>query len=221
MEECDTARPERARVEQRSLRTAASTDELDHERGLHVVVLLPNEPYRERLLARLSGARVTVLDQNQPLPKLLPVDVAVLHASSLNLGSSPLLYDAELGLPELAFVVDEAGSPQHLALRSRGFRYIVSQSELVEWLPTVMPGLGSLAQARRIVLSACDDGLPPPEVSATRQSTGGRLHAAETRFREMFLRSLLAEHGSRRRAAEEAGVPYRSFCEMLRKLGIG
>jgi molybdenum-dependent DNA-binding transcriptional regulator ModE len=46
------------------------------------------------------------------------------------------------------------------------------------------------------------------------------LHAAETRFRETYLRLLLAERGSRRRAADEAGVPYRSFCEMLRKLGI-
>jgi hypothetical protein len=187
----------------------------------HIVVLLPDEPCRELLLRRLSDARVTVVDQDQPLPQLPPVDVAVLHVSSLNLGSSPLLYDADLGLPELVFVVDEAWSPQHLALRSRGFRYIVSQSELAEWFPSAMPGLASLAQARRIVLSACDDGPPPPEVLATRQATGARLHAAETSFREIFLRSLLAEHGSRRRAAEEAGVPYRSFCEMLRKLGIG
>jgi len=187
----------------------------------HVVLLLPDDPCRERLLRRLSDARVTVLDQDRPLPKLPPVDVAVLHVSTLNLGSSPLLYDAGLGLPELVFVVDEAWSPQHLALRSRGFRYIVSQSEIAEWFPTALPGLGSLAQARRIVLSACDDGLPPPEVLATRQATGARLHAAETSFREIYLRSLLAEHGSRRKAAEEAGVPYRSFCEMLRKLGIG
>ena len=50
--------------------------------------------------------------------------------------------------------------------------------------------------------------------------SGAQLHVAETAFRDVFLRSLLAQHGSRRRAAEEAGVPYRSFCEMLRKLGI-
>lgn len=187
----------------------------------HVVLLLPDGPCRERLLRRLSEARVTVLEQDRPLPQLPPIDIAVLHVSSLNLGSSPLLYDAGLGLPELVFVVDEACSPQHLALRSRGFRYVVSQSELVDWFPAAMPRLGSLAQARRIVLSACDDGLVPAEGLATPKASGVRLHAAETSFREMYLRSLLAEHGSRRKAAEEAGVPYRSFCEMLRKLGIG
>ena len=166
--------------------------------------------------------RVTILEHESPtIPGLAPVDVAVLHAERLDLACSPLLRDPKLGLPELVFVVDEASSPQHLALRSRGFRYVVAEDDLPEWLPAMLAQLVSLTRARRIVLGACPDGAGAIDISATvRRARRVKLHAAETTFRMAFMRALLAEHGSRRRAAEEAGVPYRSFCEMLRKLGI-
>jgi hypothetical protein len=188
----------------------------------HVVVLLPSLPSRAQLLRRLAeAARVTILEQERPLPKLAPADIAVLHADSLNVSCSPLMHDPDLGFPELVFVVDAAWSPQHFALESRGFRHVVSQQDLSEWLPIVLMQLGSLAQARRIVLGACAGRPTLGELPATsRQTRGIKLHAAETSFRAAFMRSLLAEHGCRRRAAEAAGVPYRSFCEMVRKLGI-
>jgi hypothetical protein len=187
-----------------------------------VVVLLPNHPSRARLIQAVGAdARITVLDVEHPIPKLEPIDVVLLHADSLNLTCSPLLDDPDLGFPELVFVVDDAWSPQHFALKSRGFRYVISQDELSEWFPTALMRLSSLAQARRIVLRAYAESPTAPELpSRGRWARGIKLHAAETRFRDVFLRSLLAEHGSRRKAAEEAGVPYRSFCEMLRKLGI-
>lgn len=188
----------------------------------HVAVLLPSGPEREALLLALDqDARVTVLEAGSPVTNLEAVDIALLHTDSLGLSASPLLYDPELGCPELVFVVDQAGSPQHLAMKSRGSRYVVSQDALSRWFPGVLSELAALARARRIVLRACADGPNAPELPAR----GGypravKLHAAETAFRDIFLRSLLAEHGSRRKAAEAAGVPYRSFCEMLRKLGI-
>jgi hypothetical protein len=185
-------------------------------------MLLPDSPSREQLLRNLGKrARLTFLEGESPTPKLAPVDVAVIHADSLNLACSPLLHDEGLGFPELVFVVEEAWSPQHFALKSRGFRHVVSQEELPEWLPSVLLQLSSLARARRTVLGACADSLTATELSGRSQRTRGiKLHAAETSFRAAFMRALLAEHGSRRKAAEEAGVPYRSFCEMLRKLGI-
>jgi hypothetical protein len=147
--------------------------------------------------------------------------VALIHADSLSLSCSPLLYDPAFGCPELVFVVAQAWSPQHIALKSRGFRHVVTQDDLFEWVRSTLTELACLAQARRIVLRACADSSKAPELPVrSRQSRGIKLHAAETAFRDVFLRSLLAEHGSRRKAAEEAGVPYRSFCEMLRKLGI-
>ena len=185
----------------------------------HVVVLLPSQPEREELLCAIGDdARVTVVEPERAIPTLEVVDVALLHVDCLSLTSSPLLYDPALGCPELVFVVDHAWSPQHLALKSRGSRHVVSRDTLSEWFPGALSELAALAQARRIVLKACADSPNPPE--RNRQARGVRLHAAETAFRAAFLRSLLADHGSRRKAAEEAGVPYRSFCEMLRKLGI-
>ncbi len=46
------------------------------------------------------------------------------------------------------------------------------------------------------------------------------LPTAEMRFRESYIRCLLTQSGSRQEAARRAGVPYRTMCEMIRKLGI-
>lgn len=153
-----------------------------------------------------------------------PIDVAVLRATLSPLDRIRLLQDPALGLPEIVFVVDDdPGSPERFALEGCGFRYVVARSELPRWLPPVLPRLGALTRARRIAASASESRPPPPppaRLCPDPRPSRMTLHAAETRFRETYLRLLLAEHGSRRRAAEAAGVPYRSFCEMLRKLCI-
>jgi hypothetical protein len=46
------------------------------------------------------------------------------------------------------------------------------------------------------------------------------LTVAEQRFREAFLRQLLAEAPNRDAAARIAGIPYRTLCAMLQKLGL-
>jgi len=192
-----------------------------HEREYHLLIQLPHSPASTSLVSALAAhSRLTICEIGAELPTSGPFDVAVLHADSLNLACGPLLYDASLGLPEVVFVVDDPPSPQYLALKSRGFRNVVRHDDLGGWLPGAIADLGSLARARRIVMRACTDDPVAPVPPRTLASGGIKLHAAETRFRAAFLRSLLAEHGSRRRAAEAAGVPYRSFCEMLRKLGI-
>lgn len=189
----------------------------------HLLLLVPaGRTDATPLLARLSDdVHVTVLGDDRLDPRLPPVDVAVLHAEQLGLVCSPLLHDRDVGLPELVFVVEETSSPQAFALRSRGFRHVVAAQDLPDWLPSALARLVSLARARRLLLGACgeDPGAIEP-LSTIRHHRPLRLHAAETSFRTAFMRALLAEHGSRRRAAEAAGVPYRSFCEMLRKLGI-
>jgi hypothetical protein len=190
----------------------------------HVLVLLPQAWHNADLLVARLGNRVRLMqvENERQIPCLAPVDVAILHANRVGIECSPLIHDPHLGMPELVFLVDEAGSAQYLALRSRGFQHVVAQQDLLNWLPTALPRLVTLARARRILLRACADGsraleAPMPSVRRPRSE---RLHAAETSFRSTYMRAILAEHGSRRRAAEEAGVPYRSFCEMLRKLGI-
>jgi hypothetical protein len=188
----------------------------------HVAVLLPEIPSRDQLLRAIrKDASITVLTPASPTRPLAPVDVAVLHADSLDLACGLLFKDPDFGWPEIVFVVDEEWSPQHLALRSRGFRHVVSREHLSGWLPTVLAALSALARARRMVLDAFADGPEAlPLFARSHRARALRLRQAETSFREAFMRSLLAECGSRREAAEKAGVPYRSFCEMLRKLGI-
>ena len=149
-----------------------------------------------------------------------PFDVALLRSQDIAPSFHSLFGDAELGFPEPIFVVDEATSPNRFAIASLGFRYILPMAQLSTWLPGALPRLCALSLARRLTASAHENAPQPPLAGAGNLPSGDCLHAAETRFRETLLRLLLAEHGTRRKAAEKAGVPYRSFCEMLRKLDI-
>jgi len=169
---------------------------------------------RLRANVRLTAVRA------QSLYEVRQVDVAILDFENVGLACSPLLRDPALGFPELVFLVDAVGSAQDLALRSHGFRHLVGENEILEWLPAALDQLVALTRARRILLQACADCCVTGQLRVMPRTKGMGLHAAETSFRSAFIRGLLAESGSRRRAAEQAGVPYRSFCEMLRKLGL-
>jgi transcriptional regulator of aromatic amino acid metabolism len=46
------------------------------------------------------------------------------------------------------------------------------------------------------------------------------LPEAERQFRETYLRRLLSESPSAKKAAERAGVPYTTLCSMMKKLGL-
>jgi len=190
----------------------------------HVLISMPNGKAQSLpVVAKLDRAtRITLLEKDVPPPALAPIDVAVVHSECMGLGTAPLLCDPDLGLPELVLVVDDLASPEHIALRSRGFQLVIAADDLPGWLPSNLPRLVALARARRTLLSACAEqpSAANAATSAIFRTRGMKLHAAETCFRRTFMRALLAEHGSRRRAAEEARVPYRSFCEMLRKLGL-
>jgi hypothetical protein len=189
---------------------------------------LPENSARSELARALRGSgRMHVVefdpsraDWSASLPPQ-EVDIAVLHASCLNLNSAALTHDPDFGYPELVFAVDDRCQAQRLALLSRGYRHVISADHLATWLYDHLASLCRLARARRVVLGACPAKTPVADLTLGTGGTGSmNLHLAETHFRETFLRALLTEHGSRGRAADAAGVPYRSFCEMLRKLGI-
>lgn len=159
-------------------------------------------------------------DWSERLPST-EVDVVVIDASNPSLSCAALIQDPKFGFPEIVFAVDRRYPAQRLALLSRGYRHVVSSDHLASWLLEHLAALCALARARRIVLAACPTQTPVTDFVLGTPANGNlSLHLAETQFRETFLRALLVEHGSRRGAAEAAGVPYRSFCEMLRKLGI-
>jgi hypothetical protein len=192
-----------------------------------VLLALPEEARRDLALVALREvAEITVFDcatgtTTAAFESSSPIDVAILSASLLGVEDAPLLTEPRFGFPELVFVVDDFWSPQRFALASRGFQYIVSRDELSDWLVASIEQLRQLARARRLTFAAYTNRPAAPGfprlLGCHRRM---KLHAAETSFRETILRTLLMEHGSRAKAAEEAGVPYRSFCEMLRKMGI-
>jgi hypothetical protein len=193
----------------------------------HLLILGGDDTEWMQLLSVLEkGVRLTRLDATRgcsSVPGLDAVDIALVRAEDFRFVSGSLFEEnaAQLALPEMVFVIDDPWSPHRFALESHGFRYIVTAYELANWLPTVLTRLCAVTRARRLALAAYVGRPAPPDHQSTdRQHRSMTLFAAETCFRDTFLRLLLAEHGSRRRAAEVAGVPYRSFCEMCRKLGI-
>jgi hypothetical protein len=183
----------------------------------------PDELQRRLVAALPTAVRATCLepagDTAWP-PPLHPVDVALLKPDLFETRTTALLHRPEVALSELVFVLDDVWSPERFALESRGFPYLVARSSLVDWLPGAFAELCALARARRATVDALARRPAPPGLTLKNRRPAVSLHLAETRFRENYLRLLLAENGSRREAAAQAGVPYRSFCEMLRKLDI-
>ena len=126
----------------------------------------------------------------------------------MGLACSPLLRDPNVGLPELVFVVPDLWSPQYFAVRSRGFRHVVAEQDLADWLPPALARLVAITRARRLLFVACEEHASSPEpFPPVRLNRPATLHAAETNFRTSFMRALLSEHGSRRRAARPRGCP--------------
>ena len=157
-----------------------------------------------------------------PLRTLPAVDVAVLGADLLVGNASSLFRHPALAYCEVVVAVDDPASPARFGLESRGFRYVVTTEQLLSWLPPAFSPLAAVARARRLLAAAAEERPRPPELPPPmRTLSTTRLRVAEGAFRDVLLRLLLAEFGTRRRAAEEAGVPYRSFCAMLRKRGLG
>jgi hypothetical protein len=190
--------------------------------GTHLLLAIREDKHFGELISALpSDLRITRLDPEVAvaLPRA-SFEIAVLHTTDLGTWIRHLTHDADAGCPEVVFVVDEADSPERLAFESLGFRYVVPLAQLPVWLPGALTGLCALSAARRALAEARANAPEPPLRGRAQLQTPIHLHAAETRFRETFLRLLLAHHGSRRKAAVQAGVPYRSFCEMLRKLDI-
>jgi DNA-binding NtrC family response regulator len=74
----------------------------------------------------------------------------------------------------------------------------------------------------RRIAAAAIDAVPRPPTLARVGERPARLPlpTAEMQFRESYIRYLLAQSGGRQEAARRAGVPYRTMCEMIRKLGI-
>ena len=174
---------------------------------------------------RFHGATVDVAvtlvseEESHPPKTNQAHDVGLISLASGRLDG--LAFGAELKARfpwiEIAFWFDEGkGAPAAAAARSLGVRRLIPIGSLTIWLRTALGPLVRMARARREHAIA-EESLPPvPEDS------GGDcvlpLPEAERRFRETYLRRVLSETANHRTAAEKAGLPYTTFCSMLKKL---
>jgi CheY-like chemotaxis protein len=121
---------------------------------------------------------------------------------------------------EMVFVVENAAEPEVQAAMDLGWNRLVASDRLEEWLDRGLKPLAKLARTERELRAARREAEIASAGNVVPAVPSLPLSVAERRYRETFLRSKMATAGERREAARLAGVPYTTFCVMLRKLGI-
>lgn len=176
---------------------------------------------------KLSGhLSVTVVGPGDPAlrSELLPADLVLLalggrEVSALGIGAEAVQRNP---FAEVVFYCDNPDAPEVAAASVLGITRIVPAQHVASWLARGGALLARGACLRRAA-AACASAVPrPPTLAAVTEGPSRLpLPTAEMQFRESYIRFLLGESGSRQEAAKRAGVPYRTMCEMIRKLGIG
>jgi hypothetical protein len=174
----------------------------------------------ERHLALAASSRAEAMEVARlHRPEVLLIDVQLgetegIAAAIEVLGVSPGT--------EAVFVVETLGVPEVRAARDVGISRFVQIADLPDYLAVAVAPLARLARARRTLMDAEQEVDRLPTWSTPAETGGGALPlaVAERRYRESYLRANLARGGDRRAAARLTGVPYTTFCVMLRKLGI-
>ena len=157
-------------------------------------------------------------------PEVLLVDLLVHGSEGIALG-------IELGKQapsaEMVFLIEDRNDPELRVARDMGITRFVEIRNVATWLAMALEPLARLARAQRDLQEARREvaGL---DIWAAEKAYPDRdetsrilpLAVAERRYREAYLRGVMAKADGRRNAARIAGVPYTTFCLMLRKLGI-
>jgi len=151
------------------------------------------------------------------------IDVALVSLSDARFDG--LAFGAELGATfpwiEIVYWFDEGGATTFAAAaKSLGVRRVIPLARLLGWLDGALPNLTRMARARREHLSAERELPPLPSPESSEAGVAAPLPQAERLFREAYLRQLLWSSASRTIAARRAGVPYTTFCSMLKKAGL-
>jgi hypothetical protein len=162
-------------------------------------------------------------------PEVLLIDLLVHGSEAIALG-------IELGKlapnAQLVFLVEKGTDPELRVAKDMGISRFVEMKDVNAWLSVAVQPLAMLARAQRDLQRArraVDElGLWKGDTATHEDDEPGPAHkpiplaVGEGRYREAYLRAILARVGTggRRTAAKLAGVPYTTFCLMIRKLGI-
>jgi hypothetical protein len=199
------------------------------ERGPIRIGLFAGGRSRSQMTARLIGACaerevecvIAVWGRaERPAAPVLDVAVAEVHPSDLDPLSAALETLGAAGNPEVVLVCHDAGQGAARALLSLGLRHLVPAAAAVAWIADAAPTLARRARARRALELADGQALPPIPGGLQLPDLARGLFEEELCFRETYVRALLAQTQSRSEAARRARVPYRTFCQILSKLGI-
>ena len=194
-------------------------------------VIVDDNQRRSAALAaalKLGGGDLAVIvvapDDPALRSELLPADLVLLalggrDVSALGIGAEAVQRNP---FTEVVFYCDDPDAPEVAAAAVLGITRIVPAQHMPAWLARGGNLLARGACLRRAA-AACAAAVPrPPTLAAVTEGPSRLpLPTAEMQFRESYIRFLLGESGSRQEAARRAGVPYRTMCEMIRKLGIG
>jgi hypothetical protein len=124
-----------------------------------------------------------------------------------------------LGSPEIVAVAEFPNDAAVVALREFGIDRALPQDLATAWLAEALGPLASIALAKRL-LRRCGQAIKEvPRMDPSSEPQFLPLSVSEARFREAYLRALMARTGSRAEA-KNAGVPYRTLCYMLERYGI-
>jgi DNA-binding NarL/FixJ family response regulator len=204
-------------------------DSQPHTEAARAVIVDDNQRRAVALAASLKlGGQlaVSVVAPDDPAlrTELLPADLVLLalggrSVSALGIGAEAVQKNP---FAEVVFYCDDPDAPEVSAASVLGITRIVPAQHMTAWLARGGNLLARGAYLRRAA-AACAAAVPRPPTLAAVTDGPSRLPlpTAEMQFRESYIRFLLGESGSRQEAARRAGVPYRTMCEMIRKLGIG
>jgi hypothetical protein len=158
-----------------------------------------------------------------------PFDFVVLPSHGPEIAGLELAVrcSAILGHPEVGVLLDDASGAEALAFRAAGLRVLLDRQTAAARIAEAAGYL--LLRARRIEAEArlrrpgaWPDPPDPTEIAADIATRGMRLPVLETRVREAYLRTLIhACNDSKVQASTRAGVEYRTFTKMARRMGIG
>jgi hypothetical protein len=175
----------------------------------------------ETLTARVPVDLIAVPDlAGQQEDAEWDIALAWLSTRSLQPLSDVLAGHRRLGFPEIVAVAEHLHDPAAVALKELGLDRVVPQEVAPEWLSHAALPLASMAAAKRVLRRSREalGELRPQEPLV--DPTPVPLSTAEVRFREAYLRALVAQAGSRNEAAALAGIPYRTLCYMLERYGL-
>jgi DNA-binding NarL/FixJ family response regulator len=193
-----------------------------------VVLVDDNQLRASGLASALKSASdrlviVSASDDRDSRRQLFPADLVLLALGGREVSALAIGAEAVRRNPyaEVVFYCDEPETPDVAAAAVLGITRIVPAQQMGPWLGRAGALLARASVLRRAAAAAVAAAPPAPTLPRCPPNAAQlRLPVAEMQFRESYIRCLLTQGGSRQEAARRAGVPYRTMCEMIRKLGI-